>query len=163
MSNELITKYHEESVNNNKIMINALMKELPDNVIVYQLEKHYHVHRMNNRQIRALFSNVFSKIKRVPVPKVKSIALPDILVPELTTTRIICLKDKIKNRDTINYIDWVNFKNYFVYDQKLSDKKLSKSQIKQLSNCKKTKSGNNMFKKFMGRFSDIYPLFIQLN
>ena len=96
MSNELITKYHEESDNNNKIMINDLMKELPDNVIMYQLEKNYHVHRMNNRQIRALFSNVFSKIKRVPVHKVKSITLPDILVPNLTTTRIICLKDKIK-------------------------------------------------------------------
>ena len=112
------------------------MKEIPDNVIMYQLEKNYHIHRTNNRQIRALFSNVFSKIKRVLVPKVKTITLPDILIPDLTTTRIICLKDKIKKSDTINYIDWVNYKNYFVYDQKLSDKKLLKSQIKQLSNCK---------------------------
>ena len=98
------------------------MKEIPDNVIIYQLEKKYHIHRTNNKQIRALFSNVFSKIKRVLVPKVNTITLPDILIPDLTTTRIICLKDKIKNRDAINYIDWVNFNNYFVYDQFLSDK-----------------------------------------
>ena len=49
---------------------------------------------MDNRQIRALFSNVFSKIKKVPVPKVKSITLPDILVPDLATTRIMCLTDQ---------------------------------------------------------------------
>ena len=142
-----------------KTIINDLMKEIPDNVIMYQLENNYHIHRINNRQIRALFSNFFQKIKRVPVPKVKTITLPDILIPDLTTTRIICLKDKIKNRDAINYIDWVNFKNYFVYDQFLSDKKLLKSQIKQLSNCKKIKSRNNMLKRFMGRFSVICPLF----
>ena len=82
---------------------------------------------MNNRQIRALYSNVFSKIKRVPVPKVKIITLPDILVPDLATTRIMCLTEKSKNRETIYYIDWVNFKNYFSYNQNLSDKKLLKT------------------------------------
>ena len=80
---------------------------------------------MNNRQRRELFSNICSKIKRVP--KVKSITLPDILVPDLATTKIICFKGKIKNRETINCIDWANFKNCFVYDQNLSDKKLLKT------------------------------------
>ena len=74
----------------------------------------------------------------------KSIILFDILVPDLATTRIVCFKDKIKNRETINYIDWVNFKNFFVYDQNLSNKTLLKSQIKSLSKRKKTR--NNMLK-----------------
>ena len=58
---------------------------------------------MDNRQIRALFVNIFSKVKRVP--KLQRITLPDILVPYLATTRIMYLKDKIKNRETIYYID----------------------------------------------------------
>ena len=89
----------------------------------------------------------------------KSITLPDILVPDLATTRIMCLTEKSKNRETIYYIDWVNFKNYFSYNQNLSDKKLLKSQIKSLSKCKQTSTRNNMLNKIMGRFSVIFSLF----
>ena len=119
MSNKLITIYNDESINNKKTITNDLIKELSDK---YQLEKKYHIHRMDDRQIIALFLYVFSKIKRVPVYKIKTNSLTDILIPDLTTSRIIFLKDTIKNHDTINDIDWVNFKNYFVYDHNFSDK-----------------------------------------
>ena len=138
MSNELRTTYNDESINNNKTIINDLIKELPDNVIMYQLENNYHIHRMDDRKIRG-FSKI-KRVKRVPVYKVKTNSLPDILIPDDTTLKIFFLKDKIKNHDTINDIDWVNFKNYFVYDHNFSDKKLLKPQINQSSNCKKTKS-----------------------
>ena len=85
---------------------------------MYQLEKNYHFHRMDDKQIRNLFLNVFSKlkrVKRVPVNKVKTNRLPDIMIPDLTTSNINFLKDKIKNHDTVNDIDWVEFKNYFLY------------------------------------------------
>ena len=68
------------------------MKELSVNAIMYQLENNYHIYRMDNRKVSALFVNIFSKVKRVP--KVKRITIPDNLVPDLNTTRIICLKDK---------------------------------------------------------------------
>ena len=119
ISKELISEYNEESVNNKKI-IDDLMKELLVNVVMYQLEKCYHIYRLDNRKIRVLFVNIFSKVKRVP--KVKRITIPDILVPDLGTTRIMSLKEKIKNRKTLSYSDWINFKSYFVYNQNLSDK-----------------------------------------
>ena len=80
---------------------------------------------MDDKQIRNLFLNVFSKlkkVKRVPVNKVKTNTLPDIMIPDLTTSKINFLKDKIKNHDTINDIDWVKFKNYFIHDHNFSDK-----------------------------------------
>ena len=80
---------------------------------------------MDDKQIRNLFLNVFSKlkkVKRVPVNKVKTNTLPDIMIPDLTTSKINFLKDKIKNHDTINDIDWVEFKNYFIHDHNFSDK-----------------------------------------
>ena len=80
----------------------------------------YHIYRLDNRKIRVLFVNIFSKVKRVP--KVKRITIPDILVPDLGTTRIMSLKEKIKNRETLSYSDWINFKSCFVYNQNLSDK-----------------------------------------
>ena len=39
MSNEIITTYNDESFNNKKRIINDLIKKLPDNVIMYQMEK----------------------------------------------------------------------------------------------------------------------------
>ena len=92
----------------------------------------------------------------------KNIVLPDTLVPDLATTRIMSFKDKIKNRETISYIDWINFKKYFVYDQNLSDKQILKSQLESLSKCKKQSTRKNMLKQFMGRFSVIFPLFYQV-
>ena len=74
---------------------------------------------------------------------VKTNTLPDIMIPDLTTSNINFLKDKIKNHDTVNDIDWVEFKNYFIYDHNFSNKKLLKSQINQLSNCKQKKSRSN--------------------
>ena len=43
--------------------INDLINELPDKVIMYQLETDYHIHRMDERQIRNLFINFFRKLK----------------------------------------------------------------------------------------------------
>ena len=94
ISKEFISDCYDESINNKKEIINDLMKELSVNAIMYQLENNYHIYRMDNRKVSALFVNIFSKVKRVP--KLQRITLPDILVPDLTTTRIICLKDKIK-------------------------------------------------------------------
>ena len=83
-----------------KTIINDLIKKLPDNVIMYQLEKNHNIHRMDDRQIRSLLINIFSKIKRVkrvPVYKVKTNTLPDIMIPDLTISKInFFLKDKIK-------------------------------------------------------------------
>ena len=59
----------------------------------------------------------------------KRIIIPDNLVLDIATKRIMCLKEKIKNRETLSYIDWLNFKNCFVYNQNVSDKKSLKSQI----------------------------------
>ena len=72
---------------------------------MYQLENNYHIHRMDDKQIRNLFVNVFSKLKRVPVKKVKTNTLPHIMIPDPTTSKIIFLKDKIKNHEPINDID----------------------------------------------------------
>ena len=44
MSNELLTTYNDESFNNKKTIINDLIKKLPDNVIMYQLEKNHNIH-----------------------------------------------------------------------------------------------------------------------
>ena len=80
---------------------------------------------MDDKQIRNLFLNVFSKLKRVKgvlVNKVRTNTLHDIMIPDLTTSKINFLKDKIKNHDTINDIDWVEFKNYFIHDHNFSDK-----------------------------------------
>ena len=63
-----------------KEIIDELMKKLPDNVVMYQLKNNYHIYRLDNRKIRALFVNIFSKIKRVP--KVKRTTIPDNLVPD---------------------------------------------------------------------------------
>ena len=41
------------------------MKKLPDNVVMYQLKKNDHIYWLDNRKIRALFVNKFSKDKRV--------------------------------------------------------------------------------------------------
>ena len=69
-----------------------IMKELPVNIVIYQLKTNYHTLQLDNRIIRVLFDNMFSKVKRVP--KVKRIIIPDNLVPDLNTTRIMCVKDK---------------------------------------------------------------------
>ena len=72
------------------------MKELPVNIVIYQLKTNYHTLQLDNRIIRVLFDNMFSKVKRVP--KVKIITIPDNVVPDLATKRVMCLKEKIKNR-----------------------------------------------------------------
>ena len=59
--------------------------------------------------------------------------IPDNLVSDLATKRITCLKGKNKNRETLSYMDWINFKNNFVYNQNSSDKKSLISQIMSLS------------------------------
>ena len=33
------------------------------------------------------------------------------------------IKTKVKNYETLSYMDWVTLKNYFVYNETLSDKK----------------------------------------
>ena len=38
-------------------------------------------------------------------------------------TKKMAIKRKVKNRETLSYVDWIIFKNYFVYNQNLSDKK----------------------------------------
>ena len=68
------------------------MKELPVNVVMCQLENNHHIYRLDNRKIRVLFVNIFSKVKRVP--KVKRIIIPDNLVLDIATKRIMCLKEK---------------------------------------------------------------------
>ena len=125
------------------------MKELPVNVVMCQLENNHHIYRLDNRKIRVLFVNIFSKVKRVP--KVKRIIIPDNLVLDIATKRITCLKGKNKNRETLSYINWINFKNHFVYNQNLNDEHILKSQIESLLKCKKTSTRNNLFiylKKF---------------
>ena len=115
---------------------------------------------MDDKQIRNLFLNVFSKlkkVKRVPVNKVKTNTLPDIMISDPTTSKIMFLKDKIKNHETINDIDWVEFKNYFIYDHNFSNKQLLKSQINQLANCKTKKSRINL-KTNYGTFQCYMPL-----
>ena len=88
MTNEIITTYNDESFNNKIIIIINLIQKLPANVVIYQLENNYHIHRMDDSQIRNLLVNVFSKVKRlkrVPVKKVKTITLPflpDIMIPD---------------------------------------------------------------------------------
>ena len=54
ISKESISEYNEEYLNNKKI-IDDLMKELLVNVVMYQLEKCYHIYRLDNRKVRALF------------------------------------------------------------------------------------------------------------
>ena len=49
MTNEIITTYNDESFNNNKIIINGLIQKLPANVVMYQLENNYHIHRMDDK------------------------------------------------------------------------------------------------------------------
>ena len=65
------------------------------------------------------------------------------MIPDPTTSKIMFFKNKIKNHETIKDIDWIEFKNYFIYDHKFSNKKLLKSQINQLTNCKTKKSRSN--------------------
>ena len=69
--------------------------------------------------------------------KVKTNSLADTLLANLATSTIMSIKDKIKNHKKIDDIDWVDYKNYFVYDHNFSDKKLLKSQIESLSMFKK--------------------------
>ena len=59
MSNKIITTFNDESFNNKKRIINDLIKKLPDNVSMNQLENNYHIHRMNDEKIRNLFLNFF--------------------------------------------------------------------------------------------------------
>ena len=127
------------------------MKDLPDQIIMYQLDKDFHIHRLTVRDIRNLFIYYFSKIKRVPTLKEKCYSLPE--------TLFFDIKNKVKSCKKIDDNDWVNYKNYFIYDRKFSDKKLLKTQINELTNCKTAKMKRNMLKKFMGRFSVICPLF----
>ena len=88
MTNEIIFTYNDESFNNKIIIIINLIQKLPANVVIYQLENNYHIHRMDDKQMRNLLVNVFSKVKRlkrVPVKKVKTITLPflpDIMIPD---------------------------------------------------------------------------------
>ena len=108
------------SVNNKKEIIDDLMKKLPNNVIMYQLKNNCHIYRLNNRKRRALFDNIFSKVKIVT--KVKRTTITDNLVPDviqiLQLTVIMLLKGKIKNCETLSYMDWINLKYYFVYISK---------------------------------------------
>ena len=153
---ELLFKYNEESVNLKKEIIDDLMKELPVNVVMYQLENNYYIYRLDNRKIRALFVNIISKVKRVP--NVKIITIPDNLVPNIATTRIMCLTENLKSWNIILYrLDW--FQELFCLCQNLSDKKSLKSQIESLSKCKKTSTRNNLLKAFMERFSVICSFF----
>ena len=128
-------------------IINDLMKDLPDQVIMYQLEKDFHIHRLAVRDIRNLFINYFSKIKRVPTLKEKCYSLPE--------TLFFDIKNKVKFCKKIDDNDWVNYKNYFIYDHKFSDKKLLKSQINQLTNCKIPKNKKAMLKK-LWEYSVLY-------
>ena len=70
--------------------------------------------------------------------------IPDNLVSDLATKRITCLKGKNKNRETLSYMDWINFKNNFVYNQNLSDTKSLKLQIMSLSMCIKAFTRTNL-------------------
>ena len=47
-----------------KEIIDELMKKLPDNVVLYQLKNNYYIYWLDKRNIRALFVNIFSKVKR---------------------------------------------------------------------------------------------------
>ena len=47
-----------------KEIIDDLKKELPVNVVMYQLENNYYIYRLDNRKIRALFVNIFRKLKK---------------------------------------------------------------------------------------------------
>ena len=67
------------SINRKRKMIDDLMKKLPDDVVMYQLKTNYHIFRLNNRRIRALFVNIFLKDKRVT--QVKTIVIHVTLVP----------------------------------------------------------------------------------
>ena len=46
MTNEIITTYNDKSFNNNKKILNDLIKKLPANVVMYQLENNHHIHWM---------------------------------------------------------------------------------------------------------------------
>ena len=46
------------------------------------------------------------------------------------------IKTNVKNRETLLYMDWIIFKDYFVYNRTLSDKLLLLNQILSLSRCK---------------------------
>ena len=65
MTNEIIITYNDESFNNKKIIIHDLIQKLPANVFMYQLENNYHIHRMDDKQIRNLFVNIFFEIKKI--------------------------------------------------------------------------------------------------
>ena len=116
------------------------------------MKKNYHIYRLNNRKVRALFVHIFSKVKRVT--KVKRIKLSDTLVPDiiqiLQRNEIMLFKGKIKNRDTLSYMDWMIFKHYFVYNRNLSDKKSLLTQILSLSRFKKVSTRKKLPKQFMG-------------
>ena len=120
------------------------MQKLPD-ILYISIEKKYHIYRLNNRKIRALFVHIFSKVKKVT--KVKRITLSDTLVRDiiqiLQRNKIMLFKGKIKNRDTLSYMDWMIFKNYFVYNRNLSDKKSLLTQILSLSRFKKVSTRKN--------------------
>ena len=59
MTNEIITTYNDESFINKIIIMNDLILNLPANVVMYQLENNYHIHRMDDKQMRNLLVNVF--------------------------------------------------------------------------------------------------------
>ena len=67
------------SIDRKRKMIDDLMKKLPDDVVMYQPKTNYHIFRLNNRRIRALFVNIFLKDKRVT--QVKTIVIHVTLVP----------------------------------------------------------------------------------
>ena len=52
--------------------------------------------------------------------------IPVTLVPDTSQTlqqnEIKIIKIKVKNRETLSYMDWITFKNHFVYNGNLSDK-----------------------------------------
>ena len=66
ISKELIDECNEmSSVDRKREMVDDLMKRIPDDVMIYRVKKSYHTIRLNNKRIRVLFVNIFSKDKIV--------------------------------------------------------------------------------------------------
>ena len=61
----------------------------------------------------------------------------------------------ISEREMLSYMDWIKFKNCFVYNRHLSDKNSLTSQIISLSRCKKAYTRNDL----NICFDSIYQLF----
>ena len=53
----------------------------------------------------------------------------------LQRKEIILIKTKVKNSETLSYMNWITLKNYFGYNRNLSDEKALLKQILSLSRC----------------------------